>query len=400
MKLFASGLFFSVVILSIFSCGDKKDSPDTNTPVIDTNIIVVADSNKVIPLEYYKRFTGTIAGQQVFLQMSSLNNKISGIYYYENIGTPSYFSAQVIAGDSLMLLEQPLAGKYSENERFATMKLKLTDSLLSGIWQSADRIRSFPVMLKESYPEGSFRFSIATIEDSSRPFPKYVDGPIARAKITSVVPDTNIVKENADFLKSEIAALLGYDKISSNNSVEDVAHKYIYDYFFRYNKGLPSPSDTSIDLKSTTFKYEYDQKIGVVFNRDDLVIFSSYTFDYTGGAHPNHNTTFFCVDVKNKKRLGLDDVLIMDSAKIAPIFEKVLRKERKIASSDKLNSILFENYILPNDNFYFNKIGIVFFYNPYEIAPYVYGDTELFIPYTTLAPYLKPSFKERLKIKE
>ncbi|MEO5968062.1 MAG: DUF3298 domain-containing protein [Ferruginibacter sp.] len=399
MKLFASGLFFSVVVFSIFSCGNKKDGSDTITPIIDTNVLLVSDSNKVLPLEYYKRFEGTIAGQQVYLQMSSLSDKISGIYYYESIGTPLYFSAQVISGDSLLLSEQSLAGKYFENERPATMSLKLSDSLLSGIWQSADRIRSFPVMLTESYPDGSFKFSITSVKDSSKPFPNMEDGPIARVKITSVVPDSNIVKENADFLKSEIAALLGYDKISSNNSVNDVAHKYINDYFFRYNKEFSLPLDTSINFKSTTFKYEYDQKIGVVYNMNNLVIFSSYTFDYTGGAHPNHNTTFFCVDVKNKKRLVLADVLIMDSSKIAPILEKIIRKERKIATSEKLNSILFENYILPNDNFYFNDMGIVFFYNPYEIAPYVYGDTELFVPFTALAPFLKPTFKERMKIK-
>ena len=399
MKLVVSGLFFSIIIFSFFSCVNKKNSSDAVAPIIDTSVVIIADSTIVKPLEYYKRFEGSIAGQPVLLQMSSLNNQISGIYYYENMGNPVYFSAKTIAGDSLMLVEQHLSDKYSANERYSTMNLRMTDSILSGVWQSADRIRSFPVLLKESYPEGSFRFSISTVEDSLKPYPKFERGPFAIAKITFIVPDTNIIKEKSDFLKGEIEALMGYDKVSPKTSVEDVAHKSIYDYLFRYKKELPSPADTSIDLESPSFKNEYDQKIGVVFNRDNMVILSSYTFDYSGGAHPNHGTTFFCVDVENKKRLSLSDILIIDSAKISSILEKVFRKERKMPASDKLNTLLFENYILPNENFYFNKMGIVFYYNPYEIAPYAYGTTELFIPFTSLAPFLKPSFKDRLKLK-
>lgn len=395
MKLVASGLFFSFIVVSIFSCVNKKKSTDADTPFIDTNVVLIIDTNVVKPLEYYKRFEGSIAGQPVLLQMSSLNNSISGIYYYENIGTPFYFSAQTIAGDSLILLEHPITGKYSEKEKYSNMKLRMTDSTLSGIWQSADRIRSFPVFLTESYPEGSYRFSINSIEDSLKPYPNLINGPFAIAKITFIVPDANIEKEKSNFLKGEIAALMGYDKISTSNSLEDVANKAISDYFFRFKKGLPSPADTSIDLRATSFKNEYDQKIGVVFNRDNIVILSSYAYDFSGGAHPNSSTTFFCIDVENKKRLALSDVLISDSAKISPILERIYRKERRIPTSEKLNNTLFENYILPNENFYFNRMGIVFFYNQYEIAPYSYGTTEIFVPFADLMPYLKTGFKER-----
>ena len=399
MKFFTSALFFLTILFSTSSCVNKKNNSDNNTVSIDTTINNTNDSNVTVPLEFYKRFEGTIAGEPVFLQMSSLRKNISGIYYYENIGVPVYFSAININGDSLFLIEKLLSGKYTDNDKFATLNLKFTDSVLSGIWQSADRIRSFPVLLKESYPQGSFKFSISTIEDSVKPYPKFEGGPLATAKITFVYPDSSINKTKSDFLKSEIEALMGYDKVSPNTPVEDVAHKFIFDYFFRYKNGLPAPSDTSADLSSPTFKHYYDKKIGVVFNRKNMVIFSSYILEFAGGAHPNHSTTFFCVDVENKKRLALADVLIMDSAKISPILEKVLRKDRKIPSSNKLSTVLFEDYILPNENFYFNLMGIVFYYNPYEIAPYVYGDTEIFIPFSSISDLLKPEFKERMGIK-
>ncbi|RYF85449.1 MAG: DUF3298 domain-containing protein, partial [Chitinophagaceae bacterium] len=33
---------------------------------------------------------------------------------------------------------------------------------------------------------------------------------------------------------------------------------------------------------------------------------------------------------------------------------------------------------------------------PYEIASYAYGDTQLFIPYKDLMPFLKADFRKRL----
>jgi hypothetical protein len=43
----------------------------------------------------------------------------------------------------------------------------------------------------------------------------------------------------------------------------------------------------------------------------------------------------------------------------------------------------------PNDNFFITGGGIGFFYNPYEIAPYSSGSTEIFLPWEEILPLLK-----------
>lgn len=43
-----------------------------------------------------------------------------------------------------------------------------------------------------------------------------------------------------------------------------------------------------------------------------------------------------------------------------------------------------------NDNFWIGPKGLTFFYNPYEIAPWAMGTTELLLTYREIGDLLKP----------
>jgi len=187
------------------------------------------------------------------------------------------------------------------------------------------------------------------------------------------------------------------DSVSENSSMEKAVRKKIRQYLEDYKEQLSSMKEAGIELNSPTFQYELAQQMSVTYNENGFLVLSSFFFDYSGGAHPNHGTNFVCLDVYEKKRLRLSDILKADSAAIAPIMEKYFRKVRGLKPSEKLNSVLFESYLLPNENFFFNEKGIGFWYNPYEIAAYAYGDTEVFIPFSELKPFLKPEFLRRLR---
>jgi hypothetical protein len=55
----------------------------------------------------------------------------------------------------------------------------------------------------------------------------------------------------------------------------------------------------------------------------------------------------------------------------------------------------FNGYTFPedrfalNDNYGFSREGISFFFNSYEIAPYVMGPTEVLIPYDRIREWIK-----------
>jgi hypothetical protein len=66
-----------------------------------------------------------------------------------------------------------------------------------------------------------------------------------------------------------------------------------------------------------------------------------------------------------------------------------------LSPDSSLTEILFENKIEHNDNFTLADNGIVFLYNRYEIAPYVFGEIILEIPYEEINDILNEPFKKR-----
>ena len=135
------------------------------------------------------------------------------------------------------------------------------------------------------------------------------------------------------------------------------------------------------------------------YNDNGYVVIDFLADAYTGGAHGNYSSTMFCLDVQNKKQLVLNDIIKIDSNTLERILERNLRKEYNIKSKDALNTVLFDDFIKPNKNFYFNANGIAFMYNPYEVASYAQGQIVIFIPYSDVKAYLVPAFAQRMGIK-
>src|SRR5690606_29316480 len=97
-----------------------------------------------------------------------------------------------------------------------------------------------------------------------------------------------------------------------------------------------------------------------------------------------------------QKELKWNDVFAVSKEDLQDLMEKRIRVARNIPADSALNSILFEPILLPNDNFFILDNGIGFWYNPYDIAPYVYGDTILFFTYAELKQYLKTEFLRKM----
>ena len=55
--------------------------------------------------------------------------------------------------------------------------------------------------------------------------------------------------------------------------------------------------------------------------------------------------------------------------------------------------MMMEDHIEMNDNFYLMPNGIGFYYNPYEVAAYAVGTTDLFIPFSEIQAFLQPEYR-------
>ena len=79
---------------------------------------------------------------------------------------------------------------------------------------------------------------------------------------------------------------------------------------------------------------------------------------------------------------------------VQKLLEKEFVKKFPLDEDQKLSDVLLAEKIEPGENFMLSGKGITFNYVPYEIAAYVYGQIELFIPYKQIESYLKPEFKK------
>lgn len=174
--------------------------------------------------------------------------------------------------------------------------------------------------------------------------------------------------------------------------------------------GASKDNHCNIDEKATEMLKEFDtylqDEIGmtagwyyeaateITFHTDSIISLSYSLGEYMGSAHPNSYQTELSYDKIKKKRLNPTDVFT-DLNKLNSIAEKYFRKQHGISENESLTDagFEFEEGFELNDNFSLRKEGIFFFFNNYEIGPYIMGSTEILIPYQDVADILKPEFR-------
>ena len=90
-------------------------------------------------------------------------------------------------------------------------------------------------------------------------------------------------------------------------------------------------------------------------------------------------------------KLTLEDI-ISDKQQLTGLAEKKFREMKNMGETDSLKDAGFwfdGNKFALSENFGVTETGLLFFYNPYEIAPWAMGSTELEIPFEEIQTLLK-----------
>lgn len=136
------------------------------------------------------------------------------------------------------------------------------------------------------------------------------------------------------------------------------------------------------------------RRIDVIYNADGIFSLEASTESYTGGAHPNREVRLVSFDARTGRSLVLDDLFVEGYAEeLTAVAERAFRKERGLGPEDDLSSAGFwfdEGHFELNENFAVVADGLRFYFNAYEIAPYVMGPTEVELPASEIASLLRP----------
>ena len=117
---------------------------------------------------------------------------------------------------------------------------------------------------------------------------------------------------------------------------------------------------------------------------------------FEGGAHGVNQRMTMNFENKTGRLLELEDIFVPGfESQLNPILQKALSEKVGVTNLKELQDkgYLFSMEMFPSKNFLLSDETISFIYNPYEIASYDKGETELNIALSALKNILKPEYK-------
>lgn len=140
--------------------------------------------------------------------------------------------------------------------------------------------------------------------------------------------------------------------------------------------------------------WSLERKVQILVENPSILSLSLNESQYLGGAHPNASERLLSLNPETGSSYSLSDFFAPGYAeKLNTLGEKAFRKVREIPEGQSLEDAGFEfkgGRFQLNDNYAAGAQGLIFYYNPYEVAAYVMGPTEVVINYADLKDMLKP----------
>ena len=171
----------------------------------------------------------------------------------------------------------------------------------------------------------------------------------------------------------ERAFLSGYATPTADGlyDLEEVANQYI--------------KDCREDVAEEEFNYSEELGYTVHLQQGGMLSLTKDFYSYTGGAHGMYGIEGLTLTVPQGRHILLKD-LVSEEKKPA-LQEKVterLLNEWSDALFDEVKEQLQKEPITLENNFYLTPEGAVFYWNAYELAPYVAGTLTVAIPYSEI----------------
>lgn len=174
------------------------------------------------------------------------------------------------------------------------------------------------------------------------------------------------------YMKSALEDVNGGEEKGEN--LEAIMDQFLQEYQELQAEDLPFSMPWSLETEGQ-----------VLYQNDKLVSVQLHQYSYMGGAHPNTFTKVWMFNKTTKNALILQD-LNPEMDTLMAIAELAFRQAAEIPAGQSLAEAgFFEGgtFILPQ-NYALIEEGLLLYYNTYEIAPYVFGPTEVIIPWADL----------------
>lgn len=174
---------------------------------------------------------------------------------------------------------------------------------------------------------------------------------------------------------------------------EEAIKKYTEKYVNDYRKDLEPMyrKDEQDKEEGASMEAWYSYYKGIESNIQlyikNLLVYRIDYNEYTGGAHGIYMSSFLNMDLRTLSPVRLDDLFASDYKEaLTDLLWNQLMADNKVATRQELEDLGYATTgeLEPTENFYLDPEGITFYYNVYDIAPYVMGPVKITLPYEAM----------------
>ena len=151
--------------------------------------------------------------------------------------------------------------------------------------------------------------------------------------------------------------------------------------------------DLVAEMPDMAMPWALERVIEIAWSNASLATVRVNEYSYTGGAHPNTIQTYSTLDLRTGHRLALADLFVGGHLpELEAAAEARFRAAHGISPEADLVDAGFwfdDDVFALTDNWGVVGEDLVFYFNPYDIAPYALGPTELKVPLGSLEPLIR-----------
>jgi hypothetical protein len=345
---------------------------------------------------FYKRFEGKIGKNSVVTaDLFFTDSIVSGHYYYQSVGKEILISG-TLKGGRLKLKE------YSDTVITGYFDGSISDdfSLAKGTWSNPARSKSLAFEFHSFLPAGSvalnslqkqfaYEWMKNTAGESIGCVAEYTYCYLVDYQDKSVEKRINESLLSTQLMGNETPEQL---KTRAANAMRDEFDNYIDSYQETFPDTVTAESKLLMDESPYSFNWDYQEKYKVIYNEHHLLCVEEFGYFYSGGAHGNYGFSYRVYHLITGEQLQLQDLFSANKMdELTAIAEMQLRADRGIPDAAALSSGgLFIDKLELKEDFFVNRGGIGFTYNPYEIASYADGPVTIYLKWEQVKSLIKP----------
>lgn len=181
-----------------------------------------------------------------------------------------------------------------------------------------------------------------------------------------------------------------FQSTSPRETMTRFVQKIREEYLFGALEGEEGFSKEELGSMQSTFamenKVSYTDWLVVSIEKDE----STYSY---GAAHGMGGIAYYNIDRRRHSLINEGDLFIEGyTSPLSKILQRcILRDYQAKTIEDLFNETGIDaSEMPPNNNFAITRDGLIYYFNPYEIAPYAAGVIQVRIPYEELRPILRP----------